>query len=346
MAAATSHPVRGEGPPGEVQAIVDRGGPALVARLAAVEQRLREVVGQASGPIAPHASSIIAAGGKRLRPLLVLLAGQAAEGAGAATAAEEEALVRAAVAVELVHSASLVHDDVLDGAPLRRGRPTVVAAGGRGLATAAGDLLFAQAFAELARNDSAAQLDALSSASSALAMGELRQREDAYDVGVALDRYLSRCQLKTARLFEAATRLGVLAVAPGDDGGLADALGRYASEIGLAFQLLDDILDVAGEAAHTGKQRGTDLLDGTITLPLILAREHDAQLAELDVRALGVAEAEAVCDRIVATGVLEAARARALALVSDAKAQLPPAVGVSARELLELVADAVVERYS
>ena len=178
----------------------------------ATEARLRDVVGEASGPLAPHASSIIAAGGKRLRPLLALLA---AQGAGAWSApgrpAAEPALIRAAVAVELVHSATLVHDDVLDGAPLRRGRPTVVAAGGRGLATAAGDLLFARAFAELVRNESGAQLQALSTASSALAIGELRPARGRLRVDVPLERYLQRCELKTARLFEAAARLGVLA---------------------------------------------------------------------------------------------------------------------------------------
>ena len=332
-------------PPGEVQAILDRGGDALRARMVAIEQRLREVVGEATGPLAPHASSIIAAGGKRLRPLLVVLAGHGAEGAGPAPATAEQALIRAAVAVELVHSATLVHDDVLDAAPLRRGRPTVVAAGGRGLATAAGDLLFARAFAELARNDSGAQLQALSSASSALAVGELRQREDAYRVDVELPRYLLRCELKTARLFEAAARLGVLAVSDGAREALAEALAAYARSIGLAFQLLDDVLDVAGDVARTGKRPGADLLDGTVTLPLILARERDPSLAEVDIRSLTPAEAEVLCERIAATGALEAARAQALTLIATAKQQLPAELTASARELLELVADAVVERY-
>ena len=203
--------------PGEVQAILARGGARLRARMRASEERLRGIMGEASGPLAAHASSIVAAGGKRLRPLLVLLSAHAAEGTRPDGATDEDALVRAAVSVELVHSATLVHDDVLDDAPLRRGRPTVVAAGGRGLATAAGDLLFARAFAELVRSGNAAQLQALSDASSALAVGELYQREDAYRVDVPLERYLERCELKTARLFEAAARLGVLAVTGDDD---------------------------------------------------------------------------------------------------------------------------------
>ena len=123
--------------------------------------------------------------------------------------------MRAAVAVELVHSATLVHDDLIDGAQLRRGRPTVAAVAGRGLAIATGDLLFSRAFAELARNDDAEQLRALSQASSALAAGELLQREDAYAPHVAVERYLRRCELKTAALFEAACRLGALTAAGG-----------------------------------------------------------------------------------------------------------------------------------
>ncbi len=331
--------------PGEVQAILARGGGPLRARMLACEERLRGVVGEASGPLAAQASSIIAAGGKRLRPLLVLLCAQAAEGTGPGGPIDEDALIRAAVSVELVHSATLVHDDVLDDAPLRRGRPTVVAVGGRGLATAAGDLLFARAFAELVRSGSGAQLQALSDASTALAIGELYQREDAYRVDVPLERYLERCELKTARLFEAAARLGVLAVAGDGEAALADGLARYARSIGVAFQVLDDVLDVGGDAERTGKRRGTDLLDGTITLPLIVARERDPSLARLDVRALSEADADAVCERIAATGALEVARARALEIIAAAKRGLPRELAPSARELLQLVADGVVERY-
>ena len=152
--------------------------------------------------------------------------------------------------------------------------PTVVASGGRQAATATGDLLFARAFAELVRNQRPDEISVLSSASRALAEGELRQRADAWDAAVPVERYLHRCELKTARLFEAACRLGALE-ADAD----ADALGAFGRRIGLAFQLLDDVLDVSGPAERTGKHRGTDLLDGTITLPFIIARERDRQLA-------------------------------------------------------------------
>jgi geranylgeranyl pyrophosphate synthase len=267
-----------------VEAIMRYGGEQLRARMARAEEHLEAVAGQAGVPLAAHAAATVQAGGKRLRPLLVVLAAEAAGGPPGADAGEE-ALVRAAVAVELVHSATLVHDDVIDGAQLRRGRPTVVAAAGREAAVATGDLLFSRAFAELTRNDSLDQLRALSDASSALAAGELLQREDAYATHVAIERYLHRCELKTAALFEAACRLGALIAAEGSHV-LADALGAFAKRIGLAFQLLDDVLDVSGPVERTGKSRGTDLLDGTVTLPLILARERDADLAAVDLTML------------------------------------------------------------
>ena len=163
-------------------------------------------------------------------------------------------------------------------------------------------------------------------ASSALAEGELLQREDAWNVDVPRERYLRRCDLKTARLFEAACRLGAL-----EGGGPADALGDFGRRIGLAFQLLDDVLDVSGPAERTGKHRGTDLLDGTVTLPLILARERDPALAALDLRAVRTPrQAAAVCDAIAATGVLDEARGDALEMVAAAKTDAAGAAGRAA----------------
>jgi geranylgeranyl pyrophosphate synthase len=324
--------------------------------MARTEAHLERVTAQAGAPLASHAVATVAAGGKRLRPLLVVLAAEAAGGPKASEsnsgtaidsdrAGGEEDLVRAAVAVELVHSATLVHDDVIDGAQLRRGHPTVVARAGRETAIATGDLLFSRAFAELARNRDLTQLQALSDASSALAEGELLQREDAYAPHVAVERYLRRCELKTAALFEAACRLGALVGREGTSA-LATALGAFARRIGLAFQLLDDVLDVSGPVERTGKSRGTDLLDGTVTLPLILARERDAGLASFDLASLrGPEQAQELCERITATGALHEARERALELVAEAKAALPGSLPAGRAGLLDLVADAVVERY-
>ena len=318
----------------EVLALVEAGGAHVPRLMARLERRLDELAGSHGELLGEHAGATIRAGGKRLRPLLVFLAAGAPDSA-------DDGVLRAAVAVELIHSATLVHDDVLDGAALRRGRPTVVAAAGRAIATATGDLLFSRAFAELALNGRADEVRVLSEASSALAEGELLQREDAWNVDVAHERYLHRCDLKTARLFQAACRLGAL-----EGGGPAAKLGEFGRRIGLAFQLLDDVLDVSGPAERTGKHRGTDLLDGTVTLPLILARERDPQLAALELRALRTPEeAAAVCDRIAATGVLEQAKEEALAMVATAKAELPELPDPQ-RAALELVADSVADRYA
>jgi geranylgeranyl pyrophosphate synthase len=318
---------------GPVTEVIRAAGDHVPALLARVEQRLAELAAGHGETLAEHAGATIAAGGKRLRPLLVFLAAADADGAG---------LVRAATAVELVHSATLVHDDVLDAAALRRGLPTVWSSAGREAAMATGDLLFARAFAELARNESVEEIRVLSDASCALAEGELRQRADAWDADVPVERYLKRCELKTARLFEAACRLGAL-----ESGGAPDGLGAFGRRIGLAFQLLDDVLDVSGPASRTGKRRGTDLLDGTVTLPYILARERDPELAALDPREIRDPEAaERVCDRIEATGALDEARRRALEIVDDAKDRLGADLPPRQRTALELVANGVVARYA
>jgi geranylgeranyl pyrophosphate synthase len=317
-----------------VEAVVEVGGADVAQVMDRVEQRMEALVAGHGHVLADHASSTISAGGKRLRPLLVCLA-------SGVPVAESDALVRAAVAVELVHAATLVHDDVLDGASLRRGRPTVVASGGRLHATATGDLLFSRAFAELAAGDGREPVRVLSRAASKLAAGELMQREDAWNVAITVARYLERCRLKTAVLFRAGCELGALC-----GGGPVAALGDFGERIGLAFQLLDDVLDVSGPVQRTGKPRGTDLLDGTVTLPLIVARSRKPALAAIELRALGTAEqAAVVCDAIAATGALEDARDRALAMVADAKAALP-LLPERQRHALELVADGVVERYS
>jgi geranylgeranyl pyrophosphate synthase len=235
---------------------------------------------------------------------------------------------------------------VLDRASLRRGRPTVFADGGRAAATATGDLLFSRAFAELASTGSEQAVRSLSSASSSLARGELVQRADAWDAEVSAERYLERCRLKTASLFEACCRLGALF---GGRPAHADPLGAFGEDVGLAFQLLDDVLDVSGPVERTGKPRGADLLDGTVTLPLILARSRDPGLRTIDLRAevRDAAAAEELCDRIAATGALEDARGVALEHVGGAKSRLEALdlTGDRARAL-RLLADGVVERYA
>ncbi len=318
--------------PEPVTALSELAGAWLPAGLDEVEGRLELLVAGHGELLAADAGTTLAAGGKRMRPLLVLLC--AGREAG-------ESATRAATAIELVHMATLVHDDVLDGAALRRGRPTVVATSGRDRALATGDLLFSRAFAELAGPGSERQVESLARASVALARGEIAQRRDAFDLTIDADRYLERCRLKTAALFECACVIG--RERPASERQVLSAFGR---EIGLAFQLLDDVLDVVGPAERTGKARGTDLLDGTVTLPLIRARGVDPDLARLDLRGLDAAAAASVCDRIAATGAPDRVREEARARIASAKQGLERGgLDGSDRRLFDLVADGVVDRY-
>jgi geranylgeranyl pyrophosphate synthase len=318
----------------QLGAVLGAGGSELARLLERTEARLGEVADGHGRELGRHATGTLSAGGKRLRPMLVFLC---------SGGDEEGRLVAAASAVELLHMATLVHDDVLDRAPLRRGKATVFAEGGRLAATATGDLLFSRAFAELATTGSEDAVRALSGASSALARGELMQRADAWKPDVTPERYLERCRLKTASLFEASCRLGALL---GGRPELADSVGRFGERVGLAFQMLDDVLDVSGPVERTGKPRGTDLLDGTVTLPLILARRGDPALSEFR-PGLTAAAAEEICDRIAATGALEQARKDALGHVAEAKSRLDSLDLPPARlRALHLVADGVVERYA
>jgi geranylgeranyl pyrophosphate synthase len=315
----------------QLSAVLTAGGAELTEQLQRTEERLARVAGGHGEQLRRHAGGTLAAGGKRLRPVLVFLC----------AAAPDERLVAAGTAVELLHVATLVHDDVLDGAELRRGRATVFADGGRDAATATGDLLFSRAFAELASTGSEAAVAALSAASSALARGELMQRADAFSEDVSPERYFERCRLKTASLFEASCRLGALFGGRPD---LAGQLGIFGERLGVAFQVLDDVLDVAGPPERTGKPRGADLLDGTVTLPLILARRGDPSLSG-SVRC--AEEAAAVCDRVAATGALDEAREQALAHVDEAKRALQGLDLSDQRTYaLHLVADGVVQRYA
>jgi geranylgeranyl pyrophosphate synthase len=255
----------------------------------------------------------------------------------------DAATVRAAVAVELIHTASLVHDDVLDRAPLRRGEPTIFATDGRTAATTVGDALFAEAFGLLSRAGDMGSVEVLSTTAIDLVRGELMQRAAAFDTGLSEDEYMARCELKTGSLFASACLLGGRTAGSRD----LDAMAGFGSRVGLAFQLLDDVLDVSGPVERTGKARGTDLLDGTVTLPLIEAIATDPAITEIDLHELDEPTAAELCDRIEATGALERVRTRALGLIAEAKSSLS-GTGLDRErvELLELVADGVVMRYS
>lgn len=323
--------------PPSVAEVLAAAGPGLASGLRAVEAEIRALTGAIPGTHGAHAQAVVAAGGKRLRPLLVLLV------AGDADVVAGGSLLAGAAAVELIHAATLVHDDVLDRAPLRRGQPTVWATDGPLAATAAGDALLAAAFSAVARDGTPQVAAVLATAAGSLGAGELMQRADAYDPRVTEQRYEQRVIGKTAALFDAACQLGALH-APELDPGAAGAFGR---DLGIAFQLLDDVLDIEGDPAVTGKARGTDLLDGTVTLPFTIAAACDPTIAEVDLRALDQAGAAQLCDAIIATGACDQVRAladRRLAAALQAIDALPGAP--SRREALRLAARGLVERVT
>jgi demethylmenaquinone methyltransferase/2-methoxy-6-polyprenyl-1,4-benzoquinol methylase len=290
--------------------------PGLDSYLEEIEARLTTAVAAYDGRAAEVGADALAAGGKRLRPLLAFLCAPPGE----------PPPIAAGVAVELVHMATLVHDDVIDGATVRRGKQAAWAAHGADAARATGDYLFARAFAELAAEGDVKEVAVLADASLCLARGEAMQRRQRNDPDTPVEAYLERCALKTGKLFEAACSLG--------SGG---TLGRFGLKLGIAFQIADDILDCSGDTIETGKVAGTDLREGTPTLPLLLAaRDDDAVRA-----ALAGGPVEGALLRVAATGALERSRQVALDYAREARESLN---GGAHREELESLADAVVNR--
>ncbi len=310
-----------------------------VARgLELVEERLTSVAAEYPGELGEACRATLSAGGKRVRPLLTLLCARRGEAPG-------EGVLRAAAAVELLHMATLVHDDVLDRAELRRGRPTVAHQYGPATAVSAGNYLLARAFSELVGSGSPEAVDLLSATAVGLSEGEVLQRAEAHDVTVGLEAYVRRCERKTADLFAAACALGAL-LSGADDEAVA-AVGSYGRLIGIAFQVFDDILDCSGDQAATGKRLGTDVRDGIVTLPLIYTLEARPELAEILRRPdPSEAEVEVVLGAAAESGALARARADALRYIEEARAALAACPDTVERALLEQVAAQVVDRYS
>jgi octaprenyl-diphosphate synthase len=291
-----------------------READGLEEYLDALEERLARSVASHPGVVAAVGNEALAAGGKRLRPLLVFLS----------TPPGREPSLPAGVAVELVHMATLVHDDLIDRAHFRRGKAAAWSVHGAEAARATGDYLFARAFAELAATADSEAVNVLADATLRLARGEALQRTQTHDPSTTVESYLERCALKTGALFEAACRLG---------GGSGD----YGVSLGVAFQIADDVLDCAGATIETGKIAGTDLRDGTPTLPLLLAAQEDELVRE----ALAGGPLDGVLVRVAATGALERSREVALDYAGRARACLN---GELHRDELESLTHAVVNR--
>jgi geranylgeranyl pyrophosphate synthase len=298
-----------------VNALAAVHAPGLDDYLAGLEERLQASLASHPGLVAEAGAEALAAGGKRLRPLLVFLTAPA------------EPPLPAGVAVELVHMASLVHDDLIDHAALRRGRATAWKTHGAVGACATGDYLFARAFAELAGSGDAEGVKLLAAAALALVRGEALQHAQAHRPDTSVDDYLLRCSLKTAELFRAACLLG----------SRDPRLGRFGHSLGIAFQITDDILDCTGSTIETGKVAGNDLREGTPTLPLLLAAREDEVVRE----ALAGGPLDGALVRVAATGALEAAREVALRYAAEARSHLD---GGAYRPELEALTHIVVER--
>jgi geranylgeranyl pyrophosphate synthase len=302
-----------------IAAVRELAGPGLPQYMREVEDVLREAVSHVPGRAAEAGAETLESGGKRLRPALVYLCAPG-------PAQERPELAAAGAAVELVHMATLVHDDLLDASPLRRGRRTVWKAHGRPVAVAAGDYLFARAFAVVAGTGSARATAALSEACLALARGEALQREQAGSLDVTVEQYLERCRLKTGRLFAAASTIGGILAGLADDA--IAALDEFAVALGLAFQIADDILDCDGRPDTTGKPLGTDLLDGTITLPLIVAARRDETVAATIRRGASPADVLPTLAAVARSGAVAEARRFAERHAHEANAALGRLTGV------------------
>jgi octaprenyl-diphosphate synthase len=291
-----------------------REAEGLEEYLDAIEERLARSVASHPGRVAAVGNEALAAGGKRLRPLLVFLS----------TPPGREPSLAAGVAVELVHMATLVHDDLIDRAHFRRGKAAAWSVYGADAARATGDYLFARAFAELSATGDVEAVQVLADSTLALARGEALQRTQTNDPSTTVEAYIERCALKTGALFEAACRLG---------GGS----GQYGIALGVAFQIADDVLDCSGTTIETGKIAGTDLRDGTPTLPLLLAAQED----EVVRAALAGGPFDGALVRVAATGALERSREVALDYARRARACLN---GELHRDELESLTHAVVNR--
>ncbi|HZV75202.1 MAG TPA: polyprenyl synthetase family protein [Conexibacter sp.] len=271
-----------------------------------VESRLRAVAATPGERLVEIALHGIEAGGKRLRPALVLSAAMAVGGHQAVT----ERVVDAAAAVELLHLASLYHDDVLDSAPVRRGRPSANALWGNCAAVLGGDVLLAHAYG-VAAALGGAELRRLCHTLIALCSGQIAETDAQFDHHRDVAHYDASIRGKTAALLSTACWLG--ASTAGGPTRAVDALARFGTELGIAFQIIDDVLDLYGQGHAIGKPAGSDLREGIFTLPVLIALQRDPQLVELLVEQIderGVAE---VARRVRAVG----ADRRAVALALD-----------------------------
>jgi len=292
------------------------------------------------------AEYIVGGGGKRLRPALVLLSAGACGYPGVAGAAGQgQAHYELAAVVEFIHTATLLHDDVVDASELRRGRQTANAEFGNAASVLVGDFLYSRAFQMMLSVNSMRVMEVLAEATNTIAEGEVLQLMNCHDPAVDEGRYLDVIRRKTAKLFEAAARLG--AVLAGAPAAVERGLAEYGTRLGTAFQLIDDVLDYSGDAASIGKSLGDDLAEGKPTLPLIRAMASAPAAQSALVRHAIVEGGREEFARVLAvvreSGALDYAREAALREAEAARAALAPLAASKHKDsLLELASFSVV----
>jgi octaprenyl-diphosphate synthase len=277
-------------------------------------------------------SYIVGAGGKRIRPRLVLLFAEA-------LGFEGPQRYELAAIVEFIHTATLLHDDVVDESALRRGRATANATFGNAASVLVGDFLYSRAFQMMVSLNSLRVLEVLADATNVIAEGEVLQLMNMHDPDLAVEDYLRVIRFKTAKLFEASARLG--AVLAGADRGVEEACADFGRSLGTAFQLVDDLLDYEGKSDELGKNVGDDLREGKPTLPLLVAMER-ASAADRDLIRHAIEKGELhklpeILAVVRATGALDATREAAQREADKAHAVLQALPASRARNaLLEL----------
>lgn len=312
---------------------------SLVTDMAAVDEVIRARLHSEVALVNQIGEYIINAGGKRLRPALVILSAQAFGYRG-------DHHHELAAVVEFIHTATLLHDDVVDESDLRRGRETANAMFGNAASVLVGDFLYSRAFQMMVKVGDMRVMQTLADATNVIAEGEVLQLLNCHDADVTADNYLRVIHCKTAKLFEAAMRLGaILGQANAEQ---ETAAANYGMHLGTAFQLIDDVLDYSGDPETIGKSLGDDLAEGKPTLPLIYAMQHgtatQAALIRVAIEQGDIEKFADVLQIIQQTGALEYTRQQALREVEAANLALAALPNSTATSSMLVLANLAVSR--
>ncbi|HUI27833.1 MAG TPA: polyprenyl synthetase family protein [Candidatus Kryptonia bacterium] len=324
--------------PRSARATTGAAGVRIAAELTQVEQRLGELIASREPLLSEIARYLVASGGKRVRPAVAILVFRACGGENLTD------IVDAAAALELIHSATLLHDDIIDGSDVRRGNDSALRKYGLADTLVTGDYLFCRAFQLCARFEEQV-VGWAAEACVSLTEGEILQARFRHNPAVTLDDYLEIITRKTASLFQQGARTG--AHLAGADAAIVDRMRRCGFSVGLAFQMVDDLLDVTGTEASIGKPVGIDLRDGNPSLPVVLAMRSDAELRRLFAKPEPTgADISAAIARIRRADVLDQVRTLACDHAERARAEMAAIPPSGYRDdLLDLI-DQLVDRVS